>query len=141
VDAKLFPKLMKALVACANRTEIENSIRLKKKTQPIIPTPPRRDLQAASKLADADKNDYVDEDEFLELFAAVLAGKVRGLGGGIQFYRRPTQHMLWGDNDFEPETDWRDLFFDLLFAGGAFCGAALLGEALINGQELEGFGW
>ena len=132
---------MKALVAWANRTEIENSIRSKKPTQPLIPTPSRRDLQAAFKLADADKNGYVDEEEFLELFSAVLAGKVRGLGGGIEFYRRPTQHMRWGDNEFEPDTDWQDLFFDLLFAGGAFCGAVLLGEALINGQEIEGFGW
>jgi hypothetical protein len=34
-----------------------------------------------------------------------------------------------------------DLFFDLLFAGGAFCGAGLLGESLINGQAAEGFAW
>lgn len=37
------------------------------------------------------------------------------------------------------DTDWQDLFFDLLFAGGAFCGAGFLGESLINGQEMEGF--
>jgi hypothetical protein len=37
------------------------------------------------------------------------------------------------------DTDWQDLFFDLLFAGSAFCGAGFLGESLINGQEIEGF--
>jgi len=141
VDRKMFPKLMRALVAWANRVEIETSIRDNMPTQPLISKPTKRDLQAAFELADADKSGYVDEEEFLELFSAVLAGRVRGLGDGIEFYRRPTQHMRWGDDEFHPDTDWQDLFFDLLFAGGAFCGAALLSESLVNGQEFEGFGW
>lgn len=141
VNGKMFRKLMKALVAWANAVEVKTSMRDNVMARPLIPKPSKRDLRAAFKLADADKSGYVDEEEFLELFSVVLSGKVRGLGGGISFYRRPTQHMRWGDHDFHPDTDWQDLFFDLLFAGGAFCGAGLLGESLINGQEIEGFGW
>jgi hypothetical protein len=110
-----------------------------------------------------DKSGFVDEEEFTELLSTVLAGRIRGIGGGIDFYRRPYQHMQWEDLDFHPATDWQDLFFgtirhfvgslqaqkliffnqnpDLLFAGGAFCGAALLSESLVNGQEVEGFFW
>ena len=83
----------------------------------------------------------MDEEEFMVLFSTVIAGKVHGLGGGIDLYRRPHQHMQWGDEDFHPDTDWQDLFFDLLFAGAAFCGAALLAESLVNGQATEGFAW
>mmetsp|Transcript_39251 Transcript_39251/g.87767 ORF Transcript_39251/g.87767 Transcript_39251/m.87767 type:complete len:474 (-) Transcript_39251:273-1694(-) len=49
--------------------------------------------------------------------------------------------MQWGEPDFHPDTDWQDLFFDLLFAGGAFCAAALLAESLMNGQAVEGMEW
>jgi hypothetical protein len=58
-----------------------------------------------------DKSGFVDEEEFLQLLPTVLAGRMRGMGGGIDFYRRPYQHMQWEDEDFHPDTDWQDLFF------------------------------
>ena len=132
---------MKQLVVWANKEALQKAEKEGTPPPPQIPKPSKRDLKAAFKMADADKSGYVDEEEFVMLFDAVLAGKVKGMGGGISFYRKPCQHMNWGDTDFHPDTDWQDLFFDLLFAGGAFCGAGLLAESLMNGQEAEGFAW
>jgi len=71
----------------------------------------------------------------------VIASVVRDHEGLIDLYQRPYQLMQWGEPDFHPDTDWQDLFFDLLFAGGAFCAAALLAESLMNGQAVEGMEW
>lgn len=69
---------------------------------PEYTMPSAKDLKGAFKMADADKSGFVDEAEFLLLFEQVLAGKVRGMGGGIEYYRKPTAHMRWGDPEFHP---------------------------------------
>lgn len=74
------------------------------KEPPEFPMPSARDLKGAFKMADADKSGFVDESEFMMLFEQVIAGKVRGMGGGIEYYRKPTQHMKWGDAEFHPGT-------------------------------------
>eukprot|EP00613_Pedinella_sp_CCMP2098_P054926 CAMPEP_0171888566 /NCGR_PEP_ID=MMETSP0992-20121227/43085_1 /TAXON_ID=483369 /ORGANISM="non described non described, Strain CCMP2098" /LENGTH=174 /DNA_ID=CAMNT_0012515465 /DNA_START=46 /DNA_END=567 /DNA_ORIENTATION=+ len=132
---------MTSLVEMANDEADKDSVREGTTRYARFPRPSSRDLKAAFKISDVDKNGYVVEEEFMRLFTLVIAGKVRGLGGGIEFYRRPYQLMQWGDEDFHPDTDWQDLFFDLLFAGSAFCGAGLLAESLVNGQAAEGFIW
>jgi hypothetical protein len=74
------------------------------KEPPEFPMPSARDLKGAFKMADKDKSGFVDESEFMMLFEQVIAGKVRGMGGGIEYYRKPTQHMKWGDAEFHPGT-------------------------------------
>jgi hypothetical protein len=74
----------------------------------------------------------------------VKEGHAKGLGTiSYHFYSRPTQLMKFGDRDYHPNTDWQDLFFDLLFVGGAYQTGNFLVNGLIadDGEKLEAILW
>ena len=75
---------VEAFSACIERlTREENERAAAEATGELQPTPQRSDLEAAFVQADTDKSGMVDEDEFIELYTKVKAGKVKGLGGGF----------------------------------------------------------
>ena len=71
----------KALVKKLLVKELMKLTDMAKPGDPPLPPPPADvDLDAAFKVADADKSGLVDEEEFVKLMRLVKAGKVEGLG-------------------------------------------------------------
>jgi len=114
-----------------------------KRGKPKIPIPSDKDLLVLFGRADVDKSGLVDEFEFIGLYGQVMEGNVKGLGdSAFTFYIRPHQLMQFGQHEHHPDTDWQDLFFDLLFVGGAYQTGNFLAAALIDGDEAwEGMFW
>mmetsp|Transcript_13912 Transcript_13912/g.18055 ORF Transcript_13912/g.18055 Transcript_13912/m.18055 type:complete len:722 (-) Transcript_13912:171-2336(-) len=122
----------------------ESNSEATKKSKSTIPVPSMADLKVLFNRADVNKSNTIDEYEFIGLYKAVKEGHVKGLGDTVySFYVRPHQLMKFGQHDYHPDTDWQDLFFDLLFVGGAYQTGNFLVAALIanDGHMLEGVFW
>jgi len=143
LDRDAFVELLADLVGQADRdtqndpfnmiNDILNARRFK--------SPSKRDLHAAFRLADMNENGFIELEEFIAIFTLAVEGKVLGLDAGIAYYCPPRQLRRWDEHEPHPETDWQDLFFDLLFVGGAYQSGNLMAYSMVTGQAWKAFPW
>jgi len=130
IDRERFMKLMHELIDHADKA-----------TGGTTEKPSEHDLEHAFTLADSNSSGFLCESEFVAVYTLAVEGKILGLDTSVQYYRPPAQLRKWGEHDQHPETDWADLFYDLLFVGAAYQAGHLFGDALMEDQGWEGLPW